>query len=153
MMAQSKSFSLRPASDEERPFLERLYLSAQKPLLEGLPDFSEERLIERFRALLVIDDVQIIVSDDQDVGWVQLTRGPDAIDLAQLHIMPDFQKKRIGTTIIQRVLDEASSAGKKVTLAVLKGNRAVSLYKRLGFKVNDEDGVKRYMHWLPKKAV
>lgn len=145
-------FILRPASDDDKQFVERLYVAAQKPFLEKLPDFDEERLVKHFRKLLVIDDVQIIIVDNQDIGWLQLTRCPDMIDLAQLHILPGFQGKLIGTTLIQRVLEEASSAGKKVTLAVLKGNRALSLYKNLGFDVTGEDDIKHYMQWLPSKA-
>jgi ribosomal protein S18 acetylase RimI-like enzyme len=153
MMAQPIRFSLRPASDEDAQFVEWLYLAAQKPFLEKLPDFNEEQLIARFRKSLATGEVDIIVVDHQNVGCIHLTKGPDVIDIAQLHIMPGFQGKLIGTTLIRRVLEEASSIRKKVTLAVLKGNRAIHLYKRLGFTVTGEDDIKYYMQRLPPKAV
>lgn len=153
MMAVSKKVVTRPATEVDLPFIESSYLSTQKPHLKELPDFDEGRLIQRFRKTLALGDVEIIVRNGDDIGWVQLTMTTDMIEIAQLHLAPAYQNMKIGSTIIQDVLDEASSSGRMVKLAVLKGNRAVLLYERLGFEVRDEDDIKYYMRWPRERPV
>lgn len=147
------NMTTRPASHDDIDFMRTSYLATQKPLLEKLPHFDEEALISRFQKSLLLDDVEIVLVDDQRAGWLQLTRTPDLIEVAQLHIMPDFQNQKIGSTLVQHVLEEASSTGKRAKLAVIKGNPALALYQRLGFEIYQEDAIKHHLQWLPRQAI
>jgi ribosomal protein S18 acetylase RimI-like enzyme len=51
----------------------------------------------------------------------------------------------IGTAVMHRIIDEASTAALAVTLGVVKTNPALRLYGRLGFRITHEDERKYYM--------
>ena len=99
--------------------------------------------------MVKINEVKIIVYDYQDIGWVQVTNRKNTVDLAQIHLLEPYRNQSIGTVIIRQIQQNAVAAGKAVTLAVVKGNPALTLYKRLGFKITREDGKKHYMIWTP----
>jgi len=58
----------------------------------------------------------------------------------------------IGTAFVQSVLDRADSKNISVTLFVLKGARAKSLYERMGFSVTGENSFKYTMRRLPNSG-
>ncbi len=142
-------FILRHADSNDCQFLEYTYTLTQKPLLQNFLGFDEEDFLERFKKLINLNEVRIIVAGSKDIGWIQITNKQNAMDLAQIHLLESYRNQLIGTAIIGQVQREAAAAGKVVTLAVVKGNPAFALYKRLGFKVTKEDDKKRYMTWTP----
>jgi ribosomal protein S18 acetylase RimI-like enzyme len=56
-----------------------------------------------------------------------------------------FQRRGIGTRLLKELIERAAQADKTVTLGVVKGNPARSLYARHGFRVAAEDQYKVYM--------
>jgi ribosomal protein S18 acetylase RimI-like enzyme len=83
-------------------------------------------------------EVRIIVADGADVGWVRCLDGAERVDIAGLYILPSHQRRGIGTVVVQRVLEEARSAGKALFLQVMKQNSALAFYRKLGFVVVGE---------------
>ena len=64
--------------------------------------------------------------------------------LDEIYIESDFRNKGIGTKIIKEILQE----NKVVYLWVYKENeKAISLYKKLGFKVVDETDTRFFMKY------
>ena len=55
-----------------------------------------------------------------------------------MELLPSFQHRGIGTSIIHDVIARARAAHLPVTLTVLKENPAKTLYERLGFSVQEE---------------
>jgi ribosomal protein S18 acetylase RimI-like enzyme len=90
-------------------------------------------------------EVNIITADGADVGWIQHREETDAIFLGSIYVMPAMQRKGIGTRVIQMLLDLGTQRSQPVTLAVMKINPAVALYKKLGFRITHEDEHKLYM--------
>ena len=91
------------------------------------------------------DEVNIIVASGVDVGWIQQREDGGAIFLGSICVTPQMQGKGIGTRVIQRLLDLGRQRSQPVTLAVMKINPAIALYKRLGFQITHEDEYKLYM--------
>jgi len=91
------------------------------------------------------DEVNIIVASGVDVGWIQQREDGGAIFLGSIYVTPQMQGKGIGTRVIQRLLDLGRQRSQPVTLAVMKINPAIALYKRLGFQITHEDEYKLYM--------
>jgi ribosomal protein S18 acetylase RimI-like enzyme len=143
----TRKLSLRPARQEDYDFATRLYLDSTKPLLTALGMWDEGRVVKRFRQAFKIDQVQVIRLDDADIGWMQISETADRLHLHQLHIIPQFHNQGIGTRLIQALLDRARSMGRPVGLNVIRGNRALSLYRRLGFRVVGGDAERLHMRW------
>jgi ribosomal protein S18 acetylase RimI-like enzyme len=93
--------------------------------------------------------VRIITLDGTDVGWLQVTLRDDAFFLAQLFVEGSFQRRGIGTEVIDRIIGEATRARRAVTLGVVKTNPALRLYQRLGFRITREDDHRFYMRRDP----
>ncbi|MFC2136920.1 GNAT family N-acetyltransferase [Bacteroidota bacterium] len=54
-------------------------------------------------------------------------------------ILPEFRNKGVGTKLMDRFFQQAKVRGHKaISLSVNKKNKAVDLYKRMGFKIVDE---------------
>jgi ribosomal protein S18 acetylase RimI-like enzyme len=77
------------------------------------------------------------------IGHVKYQLSVHELELIQIQIEPKFQGKGYGSNIVQKILDTAK--GKIVKLSVLKGNVAIELYKRLGFKTVGEDKYEYHM--------
>ena len=82
------------------------------------------------------------VFDDRfadDVEMVEVWERPDHFVLATIRVLPEWQCRGIGTSVIRWVLATAAAAHKPVVLRVLKVNRrAQELYLREGFSVVGE---------------
>jgi ribosomal protein S18 acetylase RimI-like enzyme len=76
---------------------------------------------------------QKVMIDGQFGGALAVVRGTDQITLSEILVAPEFQGQRIGTEIVLDVLKSAAEGQLPVRLQVLHQNRAMALYKRLGF--------------------
>lgn len=99
------------------------------------------------RVLYQFEKANIIFLNDEPVGLLKIDRSKDPIEVLQLQIDPSQQGKGLGKTILQSILEEASSAGKKASLSVLKSNKAQHLYSSLGFKAVGEDEHSYFMEF------
>ena len=77
-----------------------------------------------------------------------MTRG-NALFIAQLFVETRFQRRGIGTEVMNRILIKARAEGRPITLGVVKSNPARRLYERLGFRITHEDNRKFYMKREP----
>jgi GNAT superfamily N-acetyltransferase len=139
------SVSLRAATAADLPFARDLYLGTMRYITDRLPDWDEARHVAQFTERFLLDEVRIIVSDDEDVGWLQVGESDDKILLKQIFLQPRSQHRGIGSQLIADLLERGRRTGKPVRLGVVKINPAVELYKRHGFVITSEDEFKFYM--------
>ncbi len=88
-----------------------------------------------------------IIIGGQVVGGVWVDDLDDFRQLREIQIHPDYQSQGIGTRVVQDVIDRSRNMRKTLRLKVLHQNRAISLYRRLGFEVIDDTGVQYVMEW------
>jgi ribosomal protein S18 acetylase RimI-like enzyme len=79
------------------------------------------------------------------VGAVSVERRDTHIQLEQLYVAPEHQRRGIGTTVVSDILAEADSLKLPVRLRVLAVNPAQRLYARLGFTVTDRTPERVFM--------
>ncbi|MBN2562122.1 MAG: GNAT family N-acetyltransferase [Phycisphaerae bacterium] len=131
-------YGLRPATDQDYDFLKRLHHAALRDVVERTWGWDEAFQDRFFAKHWDPADKQIISLDGRDVGMVSVEKHPDEWSLAGIMLLPDYQDRGIGTTVIKDILTAAAEAGLPVTLQVLRGNRAVRLYERLGFALLEQ---------------
>ena len=96
----------------------------------------------------IFKDYYNIIIDDKIIGSVCIRDLENAKLLDEIYLEKEFRNKGIGTDIIRKIIENNES----VYLWVYKENiKAVSLYKRLGFKIIDETESRYYMEYNVKR--
>jgi GNAT superfamily N-acetyltransferase len=140
--------TLRPAIDADFEACRRTYFAETDWINERLQlDRDDQEAM--FRKLWKPTQVCVIQADGVDVGWLQTVVSKDEEFLGQIFVDAPFQRKGIGTEVLQRIIEEASGRALPVRLAVVKFNPSRRLYERLGFRVTHEDDRKVYMTRAP----
>ena len=94
-----------------------------------------------------LKDYYNIVFDDKIIGSILLKDIQEGKLIDEIYIEKEFRNNGIGTDIIKKLIENNES----IYLWVYKDNtKAVSLYKRLGFKVIDETESRYYMEYNVK---
>jgi GNAT superfamily N-acetyltransferase len=84
-------------------------------------------------------DYAIIMQDDQPVGRMIIDRSGEFYHLVDISIVPAHRGAGIGTRLVLALCMEAETIHKSVRLYVSITNpRAAELYKRLGFRVIED---------------
>lgn len=143
--------SFRPAQPVDYEFAAGLYLDSTRRLLTALGTWDEDRVTARFRQDFAPEKAQVICSDGADIGWMQVSEAADGFHLDQIHLIDRFRGRGIGTRLIEGLLARARGTGTAVALNVIRGNPAISLYHRLGFRVVGEDKELLRMRWEPAR--
>ncbi|HVM81788.1 MAG TPA: GNAT family N-acetyltransferase [Stellaceae bacterium] len=149
---KASNISLRPARQSDYDFAAALYFDSAKPLLTALDRWNESRVVARFGRAFKPEQAHIIRADGDNIGWLQVSQSVDGFHLHQLHLVDRFRNRGIGTSLIQSLLERARRAKRPVALNVMRGNPAISLYRRLGFSVVGEDAEKFKMRWVGTRA-
>lgn len=84
------------------------------------------------------------------IGRLYLDRWDDEIRLVDIALLPEHRGSGLGTAILERVLAEGRQRGVAVSIHVEYNNPALSLYRRLGFRHVDSNGVYYLMRWDPE---
>lgn len=148
---------LRPAAlPEDEDFLRELYFASRSDL-EAMPvsdALKRNLLLMQYQAQSFTYAEQypeasheIVELEGHPIGRLMIARRQDAICVVDLALIPEKRNEGIGTALLRRVMGECSEKNIPCTLQVVITNPARSLYERLGFRVEDTDGVRLSMRW------
>ena len=148
MRESAQSVTIRPATRDDEDFLLHLFAGTRPEFdLLDLPENQKQALMSmQFKAQRQQYDASypeaesgIILRDEHPIGRMLVDRTAPEITLIDIALLPEHRNAGIGTDLIQGLLAEATGARKPVRLHVLKSNRALRLYERLGFsRVGDQ---------------
>lgn len=145
-------FWLRAPKPRDYFFAIELYLDGAERHLTKIGRWNRRRVTNRFRQGYRQAQVQVICVGDTDIGWIQVAEFADRLHLRQLHLIAPFRGAGFGTRLIEDLLQRAAARKKPVTLDVIHGNPAKSLYLRLGFKQYGQDADKIQMIRRPTRG-
>jgi len=83
-------------------------------------------------------DASVIMVGKVDVGIMCVERQPHEIHLHMLCLLPGYQARGIGGSLVSALQREAAARCVPLRLNVLKANSAKRFYERLGFGVEQE---------------
>jgi len=83
------------------------------------------------------------------VGRLYLDREAEGLHILDITILPLYRNAGIGSFLLGRIMEEARSAAKAVTIYVESFNPSLRLFERLGFRKDKEDGFQLLMKWSP----
>ena len=121
--------------------------------LESIFDYAENLSLEEINQIndyvksnvpKELNNYKIICINDKKVGCLLITNKDDGVLLDEIYLEEKYRNKGIGTSIIKEILSNYNI----VYLWVYKLNtKALSLYKKLGFKIINETKTRYYMKY------
>jgi ribosomal protein S18 acetylase RimI-like enzyme len=140
-------------TEQDQAFLFQLFC-AGRPELAGFP---EPLLQMQFRAQSLGYAAQypaarhrLVLLHGRPIGRLFVDRSAERIHLVDITILPEQRGRGIGTSLLQALQAEASTASLPLSLSVFESNPAQRLYERLGFRVTGYEPPYRAMQWLPE---
>jgi GNAT superfamily N-acetyltransferase len=142
--------SLRPSTAEDLGFLMRLHEAAMWRYVEqtyGHWNASLQRrsFLERTRP----EAHEIVELDGRPIGCLKVRVTDNTLHLDRVFLLPEVQRRGIGTALVRGVIARARSRSLPVRLRVFPVNPARRLYERLGFRQTHSTGTHLYMELPP----
>src|SRR5713226_1385488 len=155
-----ESISTRPAAPNDENFLLELYKSSRGDDLRGL-GWGEDRISEflgmQYEAQRNFYESdykhatdELILFDGTPVGRLIVERREHEIRCVDIALLPECRDRGAGTLLIRKLQEEAMTQNKPLRLQVIRFNRAVNLFERLGFARTSETGTHFQMEWTPR---
>ena len=151
MTGDSPAVALRPARDDDQPFLASVYASTREEELRPVPWSAEQKrafLAQQFAAQTAhyaehYDGLtsDVILVDGARAGRLLVARWAKEIRIVDIALLPQFRGRGIGTALLRPILDEADARGVAAVIHVEQSNPALALYRRLGFAPAGEHGI------------
>ena len=113
------------SEDERRTFLAKQFKAQHAHYMTHYPDA----------------DWLVIIHQRERIGRLYLERWPTQHRIIDIALTPKERGNGFGAAILNDLIDEASEAGKTVSIHVEKNNPAMRLYERLGFEAREDKGV------------
>jgi ribosomal protein S18 acetylase RimI-like enzyme len=149
--------TLRPATAGDRTLLRDVYASTRAEELdqvawapgqrEAFVQMQFDAQDHEYRRHNPHGDFQVIEVAGVAAGRLYVDRRPDDIRVVDIALLPEFRGAGVGRRLLEQLMGEAASSGRKLSIHVEIHNRAAGLYGRLGFEVVAERGVYRLMEW------
>ena len=143
---------LREVNQEDFEFLFYLKKKSLQKYIQQTGGWDKQWQRDYFSKNFNPEELKIIVQNDQDIGVISIIDKVDKLLLSKIEILPTFQNRGIGTSLIKDILKRANLIKKNVILQVHKLNKRVKiLYERLGFVIVDENEIHYFMEYEVKK--
>jgi GNAT superfamily N-acetyltransferase len=147
MKYSSTDYTFREAKENDKDFLYSLQKITLGEYVDRTWGWDELWQKKHFFNHFNPQTLKIIQVKGTDIGVLSVEEKNEMVFLRIIEILPHYQNRGIGTSIIEEVIQHAISHGKSIRLQVLRVNvRARALYERLGFCVIEETDT----HYLMK---
>lgn len=124
--------SYRETAEADVPFLRSLRERTMREIAERHRPWDPAEQEQRLRGAL--DKGLVIRAGAKDVGLLKVVRRHNAVEVAQLQVLPEWQGRGIGSRIIQDLQLECAAAGVPLVLHIHASSRAIAFFERHGFK-------------------
>lgn len=149
-MSHDFEIAIRDTGEADKDFLRRLHHSAYRDVVERqFGGWDEAQQDAYFDKDWNPGQYQIVELEGEAVGAFCVEECADHLLLKEIQVFPDFQRKGIGSRMLQKVINEAEFMGVNVRLRVLKENPARGLYEKFGFLQTGETDT----HFLMEKVL
>jgi len=151
--------SLRPVRPEDEGFLYDVYASTRTEELSvtGWTDLQKEQFLQMqfgaqhqyYKQQFPQAEFQIILLQNRPIGRLYVDRRQDEIRIIDIALLTEYRNAGIGSMFLQKMMAEAKKKGKLIRIHVETYNPALRLYRRLGFREIENQGVYLLMEWSP----
>lgn len=157
-----EDIALRPVTAADEALLRRIYASTREDELAAT-GWTRQRMAafvhgqylaqqRHFRQHFAGAHHLLMERDAQPIGRLCWQWRPDELRLIDIALLPSWRGQGLGRQVVSALQALAAAQGQVMGLHVEVGNRAISLYQRLGFVVTGHDGLHHRMSWTPHDA-
>ena len=138
---------------EDRNFLYQLKKEVNLGYISAIWGWDEDYQQEEFdRDFQKREEFSVVVSDDADAGFLQLQRGADFLNVAEIHLLPAFRGQGLGTAVLRYIQALGDKEELPVLIGCFRANQgARDLYLRLGFQPAGESDTHYLFLYYPTK--
>jgi len=140
---------LRPATAADAPFAYSVKKKALGTYVAQTWGWDEHEQVGFHEREYKPELIRIITLGETDIGTVSVVSDGRRVLTGMLYLLPEFQRRGIGTHIVRSVQAQAQRDNLPVRLAVLKVNPAQELYRRMEFLPLEETATHIKMQWNP----
>lgn len=151
--------ALRGENPDDRPFLERLFVSnrAADPGFAAWPEQMRHTFLasqfdlqrRHYANAYAGGDFYIVEHNAGAVGRLCLFGTDHDVRVVDVSLTPESCGIGLGSALLRAVQRQAGMQGKTVSLNVEMSNPALRLYRRLGFEQTGQSGPYWHMIWYP----
>ncbi len=135
-MQVSPKFTLRQANIDDAPlFYSVINLTMREFIIATWGAWNESRVRSESREHSTCPHARVIQVGDLAAGVFVVERYPTHIQLAQIYLLPEYQRLGIGSALIDSLIIEGSQSKLPIRLHVMAVNPAQKFYEQLGFVV------------------
>jgi ribosomal protein S18 acetylase RimI-like enzyme len=128
------SVQRRPARDSDQAIARQIHHRAFRDVVERqFGSWDEAAQDDFFDREWDRQAHEILVVDGEPAGYAAVEHRDDHIFIHNIVLDPAAQGRGAGTALLIEILDAGRATSRTVRLQVLHENRAVGLYRRLGF--------------------
>ena len=157
-LPDGSTLKLRRVTPDDDSFLLSVYASTRAQELaqvqwevgqqEAFVKWQFEMQRREYDARFPDADYNVIEIDDQPVGRIWIGRSDEEIRLLDIALLPEFQNRGTGTLLVNQLIHEAHSNGKRLRhMVFVLNDNAGRFYERLGFVVIEDLGGYKHMEW------
>jgi ribosomal protein S18 acetylase RimI-like enzyme len=149
--------TLRREGKADRAFMAWLYASTRTDELSAVPWSDEEKaafVAMQFEAQTRHYDEyygdasrMVVERDGVPAGRLYLQHRDDEIRVVDIALLPEHRGAGLGSMLMSQVIGEARRTRRAVRIHVERENRALRLYRRLGFRQIEDKGVYLLLEW------
>jgi GNAT superfamily N-acetyltransferase len=149
-MKVTPNFTLRQANIDDAPlFYSVIYRTMREFIIATWGAWNESRVQSESREHSISPNARVIQVGDIAAGVFLVERYPTYIQLAQIYLLPEYQRLGIGSVLIDRLIIEASRSNLPIRLHVMAVNPAKNFYEEFGFVVTESTSDLFFMQKVP----
>lgn len=133
-------YKIRFATPDDHDLIYMLKAESVRPYVEKIWGWDEDLQRREFDGdFAAIEQFNVIEADGKFAGFLQLYAGDACFEITELHMLPEYRGRGIGSDILTRLQKQCTVRDRKLRIGCFKANhRAKSLYQKLGFTQTDE---------------
>jgi ribosomal protein S18 acetylase RimI-like enzyme len=153
---------LKPARPDDNDFLYEVFCTTWQDEVAALPNQNLARHVLRIQHTAQerrFDNRYpghrrfVVSHDGERVGRFYLFASGSVLHIVDLTLLPQFQRRGVGTRLVRDLMTEASSDGHRVSMCVPRRNGTpLELFASRGFDLVSSDDLDHYFEWTPAPA-
>lgn len=153
------SLELRPISDADADLLFRIYASSRAEEMDLVPwdEATKQSFLQmqftaqqaHYRANFPRASHDVILAGGVPVGQLYVDRREQEIRILDIALLPKARGGGIGLHFLRKLMVEAQTVQKTLSIYIDQSSPSLDLFQRLGFVQAGGNGVSCLMEWQP----